>query len=149
MARSKRGIERIRDMAAQEREDDVALIADPFFARKIAELEIDPLRPGIHGAAHARLGERRQGAGAGVELAQDQGHRDPAAHHRTGAWKPPATTAAPYFRGFPEGGDNALPIGPDYAHRAAPTYFNVRKTSIYGGSNEIQRNIIAKMVLGL
>jgi alkylation response protein AidB-like acyl-CoA dehydrogenase len=41
------------------------------------------------------------------------------------------------------------PIGPDYAHRAAPTYFNVRKTSIYGGSNEIQRNIIAKMVLGL
>jgi alkylation response protein AidB-like acyl-CoA dehydrogenase len=27
--------------------------------------------------------------------------------------------------------------------------FNGRKTSIYGGSNEIQRNIIAKMVLGL
>ena len=28
-------------------------------------------------------------------------------------------------------------------------YFNMRKTSIYGGSNEIQRNIIAKVVLGL
>jgi alkylation response protein AidB-like acyl-CoA dehydrogenase len=28
-------------------------------------------------------------------------------------------------------------------------YFNMRKTTIYGGSNEIQRNIIAKMVLGL
>jgi alkylation response protein AidB-like acyl-CoA dehydrogenase len=55
---------------------------------------------------------------------------------------------APYFRGFGEG-DNEHPIGPDYAHRAAPTYFNVRKTTIYGGSNEIQRNIIAKMVLGL
>ena len=55
---------------------------------------------------------------------------------------------APYFRGFGEG-DNEHPIGPDYAHRAAPTYFNGRKTSIYGGSNEIQRNIIAKMVLGL
>ena len=55
---------------------------------------------------------------------------------------------APYFRGFGEG-DNAHPIGPDYAHRAAPTYFNTRKTTIYGGSNEIQRNIIAKMVLGL
>ena len=41
------------------------------------------------------------------------------------------------------------PIGPDYAHETAPTYFNGRKTSIYGGSNEIQRNIIAKMVLGL
>ncbi len=55
---------------------------------------------------------------------------------------------APYFRGFGEG-DNEHPIGPDYAHRAAPTYFNARKTTIYGGSNEIQRNIIAKMVLGL
>jgi alkylation response protein AidB-like acyl-CoA dehydrogenase len=28
-------------------------------------------------------------------------------------------------------------------------YFNMRKTSIYGGSNEIQRNIITKMILGL
>ena len=28
-------------------------------------------------------------------------------------------------------------------------YFNFRKTSIYGGSNEIQRNIISQMVLGL
>ena len=33
--------------------------------------------------------------------------------------------------------------------RCAPRYFNYRKTSIYAGSNEIQRNIIAKMTLGL
>ncbi|MCC6471514.1 MAG: acyl-CoA dehydrogenase family protein [Alphaproteobacteria bacterium] len=46
-------------------------------------------------------------------------------------------------------GDNAPPIGPDYADSIAPYYFNWRKTSIYGGSNEIQRNIIAKAVLGL
>ena len=32
---------------------------------------------------------------------------------------------------------------------AAGHYFNMRKASIYGGSNEIQRNIIAKAVLGL
>jgi alkylation response protein AidB-like acyl-CoA dehydrogenase len=30
----------------------------------------------------------------------------------------------------------------------APTYFNWRKTSIYGGTNEIQKNIIAKAILG-
>jgi len=30
-----------------------------------------------------------------------------------------------------------------------PYYFNYRKTSIYGGSNEIQRNIITQMILGL
>jgi pimeloyl-CoA dehydrogenase large subunit len=37
----------------------------------------------------------------------------------------------------------------DWAASAAPTYFNWRKLSIYGGSNEIQRNIIAKAILGL
>ncbi len=40
-------------------------------------------------------------------------------------------------------------VGPDYALGAAGHYFNARKTSIYGGSNEIQRNIVAKAVLGL
>ena len=48
-----------------------------------------------------------------------------------------------------EAGDNYLAIGPDASHGVSQTYFNNRKTSIYGGSNEIQRNIIAKMVLGL
>mgnify|MGYP003331837824 CR=1 FL=1 len=38
---------------------------------------------------------------------------------------------------------------PGSATEAAPMYFNYRKTSIYGGSNEIQRNIIAKAILGL
>ncbi|MFL6669963.1 MAG: pimeloyl-CoA dehydrogenase large subunit, partial [Burkholderia ambifaria] len=44
---------------------------------------------------------------------------------------------------------NEPPIGPDYAPPLAPQYFNWRKISIYGGSNEIQKNIIAKMMLGL
>ena len=34
---------------------------------------------------------------------------------------------------------NEPPVGPDWASTIAPTYFNVRKVSIYGGSNEIQR----------
>jgi len=46
-------------------------------------------------------------------------------------------------------GINEPPVGPDWADTAAPTYFNWRKTTIYGGSNEIQRNIIAKAILGL
>ena len=45
-------------------------------------------------------------------------------------------------------GANDLPDGFGWADTAAPEYFNYRKVSIYGGSNEIQRNIIAKMVLG-
>jgi alkylation response protein AidB-like acyl-CoA dehydrogenase len=48
-----------------------------------------------------------------------------------------------------EGRTNTPRAGPDYAATVAPHYFNYRKTSIYAGSNEIQHNIIAKMVLGL
>ena len=48
-----------------------------------------------------------------------------------------------------EDGSNEPMIGPDSAATAAPEYFNNRKVSIYGGSNEIQRNIVAKAILGL
>jgi alkylation response protein AidB-like acyl-CoA dehydrogenase len=53
---------------------------------------------------------------------------------------------APHLLGLPH---NAAAVGPFDARGTAGDYFNTRKTSIYGGSNEIQRNIIAKMVLGL
>jgi alkylation response protein AidB-like acyl-CoA dehydrogenase len=38
---------------------------------------------------------------------------------------------------------------PEWARVTAPTYLNLRKASIYGGSNEIQRQIIAGTILGL
>ena len=44
---------------------------------------------------------------------------------------------------------NEPPIGPEWAGPQAPHYFNWRKASIYGGSSEIQKNIISKRVLGL
>ena len=39
--------------------------------------------------------------------------------------------------------------GPEYAAPLSGLYFNMRKTSIYSGSNEIQKNIISQMILGL
>ncbi|MDP5217718.1 acyl-CoA dehydrogenase family protein [Ruegeria sp. 2205SS24-7] len=57
--------------------------------------------------------------------------------------------AMPYLPDFLDGGDNADPLGPEHAPAAAPGYFNMRKLSIFGGSNEIQRTIIAKSALGL
>ena len=57
--------------------------------------------------------------------------------------------AAPYLPGLLWQGSNEEPVGPAYAHQAAPRYFNTRKTTIYGGSNKIQKGIISKMVLGL
>ena len=56
--------------------------------------------------------------------------------------------ALPY-RASPTHMSNEPPVGPDWAAPLAPTYFNTRKVSIYGGSNEIQRSIIAKAILGL
>jgi len=44
---------------------------------------------------------------------------------------------------------NGEAIGPDQAAASAPRYFNNRKATIYGGSNEVQLNIICKAVLGL
>ena len=46
-------------------------------------------------------------------------------------------------------GSNLEPIGPDYAPGVAPRFFNTAKASIYAGSNEVQRNIMAKFILGL
>lgn len=37
----------------------------------------------------------------------------------------------------------------EWARRSTPSYLNLRKASIYGGSNEVQRQIIAKTILGL
>lgn len=57
--------------------------------------------------------------------------------------------ANPYMPEAMEYGWNEEPVGFAEAPPLAPAYFNIRKTSIYGGTNEIQKNIIAKMVLGL
>ena len=52
------------------------------------------------------------------------------------------------IREHPMSANRFMP-GPQYGHTASERYLNSRKLSIYGGSNEIQRNIIAKAVLGL
>jgi alkylation response protein AidB-like acyl-CoA dehydrogenase len=52
------------------------------------------------------------------------------------------------IREHPMSANHFMP-GPQYGHTASERYLNSRKLSIYGGSNEIQRNIIAKAVLGL
>jgi alkylation response protein AidB-like acyl-CoA dehydrogenase len=147
VARSKRGVERIKTIARTEMDGDRPLIANPFFKRKIAELEID--LSALEFTELRTLASEASGRGPGPESSllkikgtEIQQRLTELALEAVGHY------GAPYFRGFGEG-DNEHPIGPDYAHRAAPTYFNGRKTSIYGGSNEIQRNIIAKMVLGL
>jgi hypothetical protein len=44
---------------------------------------------------------------------------------------------------------NVVPVGGDHVDDVAPRYFNNRKTTIYGGSSEVQRNVLAKAMLEL
>ncbi len=44
---------------------------------------------------------------------------------------------------------NVVPVGGEYVDDASPRYFNTRKSTIYGGSSEVQRNIMAKAMLGI
>ena len=105
-------------------------------------LEITNLR--VLSAAAPQRRSRRAG---GLD-AQDQGHRDPAGAHRADdAGGRPVRAAVPDEA--LEDGFEGPAVGPDYAAPLAAAYCNLRKASIYGGSNEIQRNIIAKMILGL
>ena len=46
-------------------------------------------------------------------------------------------------------GSNVAPVGPDHTLMVVPRYMNGRANTIFGGSNEVQRNIMAKAVLGL
>ena len=57
--------------------------------------------------------------------------------------------AMPFVPEAFDDGYNEEPIGPDGAMKYARSYFNMRKLSIFGGSNEIQRNIVAKHLLEL
>jgi alkylation response protein AidB-like acyl-CoA dehydrogenase len=148
VARSKRGIEKLRTIARTELSEGRPLISDIDFSRKVSELEID--LTSLEFTELRSLAGESAGRGPGPESSllkikgtEIQQRLTELALEAVGHY------GAPYFRGFPEEGGNMFPIGPDYAHQAAPVYFNMRKTSIYGGSNEIQRNIIAKMVLGL
>ncbi len=148
VAQSKRGVERIREIASTELLDGEPLINDPEFARKISQLEID--LTALEYTELRTLAGEAAGKGPGPESSilkvkgtEIQQRITELTLEAVGPY------GHPYFRDFPEEGGNAFAIGPDYAHHAAPVYFNYRKTSIYGGSNEIQRNIITKMILGL
>jgi alkylation response protein AidB-like acyl-CoA dehydrogenase len=57
--------------------------------------------------------------------------------------------AAPCAGEFDELRGDDAPAGVDWATTIAPIHFGLRAASIYGGSNEIQKNVLAKAMLGL
>jgi alkylation response protein AidB-like acyl-CoA dehydrogenase len=146
VARSKRNVERLKAIAKSEIGDDgKALIEDEEFQRKLADLEIN--LTALEMTELRVLARESAGKGPGPESSLLKIKGTEIQQRLTElTLEAVGNYAQPYPRGL---GANEFPVGPDYAHATAPIYFNWRKASIYGGSNEIQRNIIAKMVLGL
>jgi pimeloyl-CoA dehydrogenase large subunit len=147
---SKARIRRLKEIAAMERVGDRPLIEDEHFRMKITAVEVElkalemtQLR--VVAAEGDRKDNRPDPASSilkikGTEIQQ--------------AISELLLEAVGPF-GLPDQAQeederrNEPPIGPDWAGPLAPHYFNWRKASIYGGSNEIQKNIIAKAILGL
>ena len=147
VARSKKAIDRLREIARGELENGDPLLSSADFSRKIAELEVD--LTALEYTELRTLAAESQGQGPGPESSilkikgtEIQQRITELTMEAVGNY------AAPWVPQL-DVGDNYLAIGPEQSHGVSQTYFNTRKTSIYGGSNEIQRNIIAKMVLGL
>jgi pimeloyl-CoA dehydrogenase large subunit len=146
---SKERIRRIKELARLERDGDRPIIENPRFAEKLAAVEIE-----------LKALEITQLRVVAAERNRGTGKPDPASSvlKIKGSEIQQATTEllmdiiGPYSMPLAPDeadGSNEPPIAPDYAGGIAPAYFNWRKISIYGGSNEIQKNIIAKAVLGL
>ena len=138
---SKRELATLKTIARSEMQDGRPLIENPAFAAKIALLEIELMA--LEVTVMRVLAARGKAPGAESSILKIKGTE---IQQTLTALMMEAL--GPYAQPFvPEEG--AVAVGPDYAAPLAARYFNMRKTTIYGGSNEVQRNIIAQLVLGL
>jgi hypothetical protein len=149
VARSKYRMRRLREKAARGIHDAVPLLEDRNFARKLASVEIElkaleytelrTLAAVAVGKAPGPESSILKIKGTELQQAIDALFVEAAGYY-----------SLPYV---PQQYDAEVPlseqIGSGTETQTSLRYFNNRKASIYGGSNEIQKNIIAKHVLGL
>ena len=147
-ARSKLQIARLKDIATRETADGKPLLEDSAFQAKLAALEIDLMALEMTNLRIVSAESAGQAPGPESSLLKFRGTEIQQAITEL-LLEAVGYYAFPYVPDASTDGWNETPIGPDYAAPIAPHYFNWRKASIYAGSNEIQKNIIAKMILGL
>ena len=142
------GLARIREIAKQERGDGARLIDDPAFAAKLAALEVTASAVEYTELRTLSALSAGQRVGASSSILKCQGS---SMVQEIGELTVEATAyyANPFDSSVLDHGANVPPIGPDYAAAAAGRYFNQRKATIYGGSNEVQHEIVAKRILGM
>ena len=142
---SQAGLASVKRMARQEMSNGKPLIQNPHFAARVAQVEIDlnamsttNLRIISKAAAGEAPGvEASMLKVKGTEIRQEI---NDLARRAAGAY------AMPFASEEIEGSNAALP-DPLGAGPVASKYFNNRKLSIFGGSNEIQKGIIAKVTM--
>ncbi len=145
---SKRELGRLKQIASQETKNGLPLIEDPLFSARIAQVEIDLMALEITALRALSAESKKRAPGPEASILKIKGTEIQQAltellMYAVGPY------ALPFKRASSEENDFVSVAGPEYAAPLAGNYCNMRKATIYGGSNEIQRNIIAQMVLGL
>jgi len=143
---SKRELATLKAIARSERKNGEPLADDPGFAGRIAQVEIELMA--LEATVMRVLAARGKAPGPEASILKVKGTeiQQALAELMMDALGPYALPFRPEAMTL---GAEDVPVGPQYAAPLAARYFNYRKVTIYGGSNEIQRNIIAQMVLGL
>jgi alkylation response protein AidB-like acyl-CoA dehydrogenase len=139
---SKRELERLKAFAAAQSKNGVPLTDDSRFRDKLSRVEIELMALAI---TNLRFLDQLRGGrvpGAEVSMLKIKGTEIQQAltELMLEAGGPLAQVLGPVDIGAPND---------DFLAALAPRYCNMRKTTIYAGSNEIQRNIIARHALGL
>jgi alkylation response protein AidB-like acyl-CoA dehydrogenase len=148
VARSKKQLQRLKGIAAREISGGRPLIDDARFRDKVAAVEIELMALEYTNLRIVSAENAGQAPGPESSFLKFRGTEIQQAITEL-LLEAVAYYGFPYVPDALVDGWNEAPIGPEYAAPLAPTYFNWRKASIYAGTNEIQKNIIAKMILGL
>ena len=139
---------KLKVIAAKVMKNGKPLDQDPLFAARMAQVEID-----LENMKTTNLRVIASVAGGGVPGAESSKLKIRGTEIRQEILSLMRRAVGPYALPFIEEaqyeGYADEPVGPKEAATAAANYFNYRKLSIFGGSNEIQKNIISKMILGL
>jgi alkylation response protein AidB-like acyl-CoA dehydrogenase len=146
VGRSKRELAFLKRLARREQKNGRPLLEDPLFAAKVADLEIELMA--LEMTVLRVLAQANKAPGPEASLLKVRG-TDIQQMLTELMLEAAGPMALPFDPAFLEGEIDHSVAGDDMAAPLASYYFNYRKTSIYGGSNEIQRNIITQMILGL
>lgn len=146
VGRSKRELASLKKFAAAQSKNGKPLIEDPLFAAKVAALEIELMALEMTVLRVLAQENKAPGPEASVLKVRGTDIQQMLSELMVEAVGP---LALPFDPAYLEDETEHAVSGDDAAAPLAAHYFNLRKTSIYGGSNEIQRNIISQMILGL